>query len=236
MLKVYPCVILKSTLLYKWWSQKKIEYQPYDDDTLTRVLADCEREVPEYVRIIRIIRDIPATYIVASSKKSNLREAVDEYQVARGVIQKDIRAREIRDREVSFEDFELTHTLYETETGSEVFLQFQNKKENTLAAFCRVRLPRWQEIQDFEKFPHLSILPGKALIRELHTYGRIAKIGTAGEQSQHMGFGRRLVAEAERIAKEKGYEGIAIIAGVGVREYYRKLGYELDKSYMVKRF
>ncbi len=236
MLKVYPCVILKSTLLYKWWSQKKIEYQPYDDDTLTHVLADCEREVPEYVRIIRIIRDIPATYIVASSKKSNLREAVDEYQAARGVVQRDIRAREIRDREVLPDDFELTHTLYETETGTEVFLQFQNKKENTLAAFCRVRLPRWQEIQDFEKFPHLSVLPGKALIRELHTYGRMAKIGAVGEQSQHMGFGRRLVAEAERIAQEKGYAGIAIIAGVGVREYYRKLGYELDRSYMVKNF
>lgn len=236
MLKVYPCVILKSTLLYKWWSQKKLEYAPYDDETLTHVLADCEREVPEYVRIIRIIRDIPATYIVASSKKSNLRESVDEYQASRGVIQKDIRAREIREREVLPDEFELTHTQYETRTGTEVFLQFQNEKENTLAAFCRLRLPRWNEIHGFEQFDNLSVLPGKALIRELHTYGRLAKIGAKGEQSQHMGFGRRLVLEAERIAKEKGYTGIAIIAGVGVREYYKKLGYHLDRTYMVKEF
>ena len=237
MLKVYPCVILKSTLLYKWWSRKQLEYEPYDDETLTRVLADCEREVPEYVRIIRIIRDIPATYIVASSKKSNLRESVDEYQAKRGVIQKDIRSREIRDREVLPDEFELTHVTYETKTGTEIFLQFENKKENTLAAFCRVRLPRWSEIHGFDEHEHLSVLPGKALIRELHTYGRMAKIGAQGEQSQHMGFGRRLVLEAERIAKEKGYNGMAIIAGVGVREYYdKKLGYTLDRTYMVKHF
>ena len=237
MLKVYPCVILKSTLLYKWWSRKELEYQPYDDETLTQVLADCEREVPEYVRIIRIIRDIPATYIVASSKKSNLRESVDEYQEKRGVVQKDIRAREIRDREVLPEEFELTHVTYETKTGTEIFLQFENKKENSLAAFCRLRLPRWNEIKGFEEHDNLSVLPGKALIRELHTYGRMAKIGAQGEQSQHMGFGRRLVIEAERIAKERGYEGVAIIAGVGVREYYnKKLGYTLDRTYMVKKF
>ena len=76
--------------------------------------------MPEYVRIIRIIRDIPATYIVASSKKSNLRESVDEYQAKRGVVQKDIRAREIRDREVLPDDFELTYTTYETKTGTEI--------------------------------------------------------------------------------------------------------------------
>lgn len=236
MLKVYPCVILKSTLLYKWWSRKELDYQPYDDETLTHVLADCEREVPEYVRIIRIIRDIPATYIVASSKKSNLRESVDEYQEKRGVIQREIRAREIRDREVLPSEFELTRVTYETKTGTEIFLQFENRKENTLAAFCRLRLPRWNEIEGFEKHDNLSVLPGKALIRELHTYGRMARIGAQGDQSQHMGFGRRLVAEAERIAQERGYEGIAIIAGVGVREYYKKLGYILDRTYMVKNF
>lgn len=236
MLKVYPCVIIKGSLLYKWWARRELDYHPYNDEVLTHVLADCEREVPEYVRIIRIIRDIPATYIIASSKKSNLRESVDEYQLARGVRQKDIRAREVRDMEVSLSDFTLTNVIYDTATGTEVFLQYENKEQNKLAAFCRVRFPRWDEVKGFEEFDNLSVLPGRALIRELHTYGRLTKIGDKGDQAQHVGFGRRLVAEAERIAIERGYAGMAIIAGVGVREYYRKLGYRLEKSYMVKDF
>ncbi len=40
--------------------------------------------------------------------------------------------------------------------------------------------------------------------------------------------------EAERIAVSRGYFKIAVIAGIGVRNYYRKLGYELRGLYMVK--
>lgn len=41
--------------------------------------------------------------------------------------------------------------------------------------------------------------------------------------------------EAERIARdEHGSRKIAVISGVGTRNYYRKLGYELEGPYMVK--
>lgn len=41
--------------------------------------------------------------------------------------------------------------------------------------------------------------------------------------------------EAERIAREEHRsEKMAVIAGVGTRQYYRKLGYELEGPYMVK--
>jgi elongator complex protein 3 len=80
----------------------------------------------------------------------------------------------------------------------------------------------------------LPVLRGAALIRELHTYGRHTRVGGEGEQSQHVGFGRKLLAEAERIAKEAGYAKLAVISGIGVREYYRKLGYSLENTYMVK--
>ena len=41
--------------------------------------------------------------------------------------------------------------------------------------------------------------------------------------------------EAARIAKEEHFsKKIAVISGVGTRDYYRKLGYELDGPYMSK--
>ena len=84
-----------------------------------------------------------------------------------------------------------------------------------------------------------SVIPelmGKtAMIRELHSYGRVKQVGfkdTSG--TQHMGIGKSLLAIAEDISKREGYERIAIISGMGVRDYYRKRGYELRGTYMMK--
>jgi elongator complex protein 3 len=43
-----------------------------------------------------------------------------------------------------------------------------------------------------------------------------------------------LMEEAEKIAVENGAEKILVISAVGVREYYRRLGYFFDGTYMVK--
>lgn len=155
MMKIYPCMVLRGSLLYKWVTQRKIEYKAYDDELLTHVLADAESFVPNYTRLIRVIRDIPADYIIIGSKKSNLREDVDKFQQARGVPQVDIRAREIRDGEIDPNDFTLTETWYETEHGYECFLQFENEKDaignNKLAGFLRLRLPKFDIIKkDFD--------------------------------------------------------------------------------------
>jgi elongator complex protein 3 len=40
--------------------------------------------------------------------------------------------------------------------------------------------------------------------------------------------------EAEKIVKEAGYKKMAVIAGIGTREYYAKKGYKLSGTYMVK--
>jgi elongator complex protein 3 len=247
MLKIYPCVILKTSLLYKMFTKrlykdpvtkeiKEFTYQPYNDDTLIKVLADSEREIKNYTRVIRMIRDIPATYILASSKKSNMRELVDEYQKKNGFVQQDIRAREIRDTEVDGKDFDLRVTEYDTEYGREYFLEYINKNDNDkLAGFCRLRLQSDHFDNELSKYENLKCLTDKCgLIRELHVYGTVKKFGEEGTQSQHVGFGKRLMAEAERIAKEKGYKKMAVIAGVGVREYYKKIGYHFEGSYMVK--
>lgn len=246
MLKIYPCVILKTSLLYKMFTKKeyknemgemsRFDYEPYSDETLIKVLTDAEREIKNYTRVLRMIRDIPATYILASSKKSNMRELVDEYQKKAGFIQKDIRAREIRDSEVEDKDFNLRVTEYETNFGKEFFLEYINEKENDkLAGFCRLRLQNDHFDKELSKYENLKVLIDKtALIRELHVYGTVKRFGEEGNQSQHIGFGKRLMAEAEKIAKENNYKKIAVISGIGVREYYKKLGYCLEGSYMVK--
>ncbi len=304
MMKIYPCMVLRGSLLYKMVTQNKIEYKAYDDITLTHVLADCEKYVPNYTRLIRVIRDIPADYIIIGSKKSNLREDVDKYQQARNVPQVDIRAREIRDRDVDPKDFNMTETWYETRHGYECFLQFENEKDargqNKLAGFLRLRLPKFAEIKkdadnktfqierekedaenenkisdidevknlenlntkksqnwglekwykETEEFAKLypnkisQLLSESALVRELHVYGTMRRVGEEGNQSQHTGMGKALLKRVEEIAGGDNkyfknnlvpkYNKLAIISGIGVREYYRKRGYHLEETYMVK--
>ena len=69
----------------------------------------------------------------------------------------------------------------------------------------------------------------------MHVYGQALNIGEKSEKdSQHQGFGKWLMEKSEGIAKKAGYKKIAVISGVGVREYYKKLGYKLEGEYMVK--
>lgn len=227
MLKIYPCMVLDHSELYETW--KAGGFVPYTDPQLIEVLRGAKKFVPPYVRILRVIRDIPATYIKAGSHLSNLRQAMDNDMKKNGWQCKCIRCREIREGEVDPEKFTLTNNTYRTSTGIEMFLSFENTAERTLAAFTRLRLP-----DAHGEHALLPVLRGAALIRELHTYGRHTRIGTVGGQSQHVGFGRRLLAEAERLAAEKGYKKMAVISGIGVREYYRKRGYRLEETYMVK--
>jgi len=232
MIKIYPCVVLQKTELYELWKQG--EFRPYSDQELTDILISIKKDIPLYVRLIRVIRDIPATYIMAGSKMSNLRQIIQQDQKKNNWECRCIRCREIRNEEVLLDNYLLSRLEYETRTGKEIFLSFEhkNKKENKCAAFCRLRLPDKNIVSNFSD--SLGVLKGAAIIRELHTYGQLVCISEEGGQSQHRGFGRRLMEEAENIARAAGYEKIAVISGVGVREYYRSLGYELDRTYMVK--
>ena len=143
-----------------------------------------------------------------------------------------IRCREIRSGEFDAEKFKLSRIEYRTQTGTEIFLSYENTTDNKLAAFLRLRLP--DKTPDARFQDDLAVLDGAALVRELHTYGHLVSLNEKGEQSQHQGLGKSLLEEAERIATEKGYRKIAVISGIGVRDYYRKRGYELDRTYMVK--
>ena len=87
-----------------------------------------------------------------------------------------------------------------------------------------------------------SNAPFSAYIRELHTYGQLISLNQKNKKTkkqsdvevQHTGLGKKLVLEAERIAKNNTIQKLAVISGVGVRDYYRKLDYRLEKTYMVK--
>jgi len=73
-----------------------------------------------------------------------------------------------------------------------------------------------------------------ALIRELHTYGQLISLQTKKGETQHIGLGKRLMLAAEKIAQQKHFTKIAVIAGIGVRQYYQKLGYHLQGTYLIK--
>jgi elongator complex protein 3 len=219
-MKVYPCMLIKGTELMKTY--KSGDWVPYTDEQLINTILGLKQYVPEYCRIIRVIRDIPSTDIVAGSHASNLRESVHR----RKQICRCVRCREIRNEQIT--EATLITREYDTVGGKEVFLSYEDTKLDKLIGLLRLRLPNTDETFLFET------LKNAALVRELHVYGLHTPIGDASKNSQHKGFGKKLITEAERIAKQQGYATVAIIAGVGVREYYRKLGYENVEGYMVK--
>lgn len=210
-IKFYPCVVTKGSLLYRWWKQGK--YKPYTAKQLESLIIKCKAIVPRYVRIIRLIRDIPGVSIVAGNKITNLRQVLKN----KGVKCNCIRCREARECEFKVKSLKLKVIDYNASEGKELFISYESKDKKILYGFCRLRLSG-----------------ETAIIRELHVYGELMSVGLGKKRVQHAGLGKKLLKEAERIAKQAGCQKIIIISGVGVRDYYRKFGYRLDNTYMVK--
>ena len=211
-LKIYPCAVLKTAPLYKIWKQGK--YKPYSRKQLTDLLIRIKKKIPSYVRIIRIIRDIPSQSIVAGNKTTNLRQIISDR--VKGIC-KCIRCREPREK--TTKKLELFRQNYQASDGKEIFLSYEDPQRKNLYAFLRLRLTNnW------------------AIVRELHTYGQVVPISTKSKKAaQHKGLGKKLMVIGEKIAKKEfGFSSIVVISGIGVREYYRKLGYRLKNEYMVK--
>jgi len=223
-IKFYPTVVTKGSLLYRWWKQGK--YRPYSDKQLQNLIIDCKKVIPPYTRVIRLIRDIPGESIEAGNKITNLRQVMKD----RGVKCECIRCREAKEKKIKKKDLVLKTLDYKASGGEERFISFESRDGSTLYGFLRLRLPG----KDFEN----ALIKAKntALIRELHVYGELVSVGEQKKKVQHSGLGKDLMAEAERQAKEEGYKNIAVISGVGVRGYYRKRGYWLKNTYMIKKF
>ncbi|TSC55540.1 MAG: to elongator complex protein ELP3 [Parcubacteria group bacterium Gr01-1014_18] len=231
-LKIYPCLVVKDSDLYEIF--KKGDFKPYSTKTLTDVIIAAKQFVPRYCRISRLHRDIPTESIEGGCTVTNLREIIQKELKKRGLVCQCIRCREPKKLMAKEDEVKLSVQEIAVNDTKEFFLSYESLDEKTIYAFCRLRLPSPTNSGVVRAIPELA---GAALIRELHTYGKLIPIGDKNntESAQHMGFGRRLMAEAEKIAREHGITKMAVIAGIGVREYYAKLGYELEGTYMVKK-
>jgi len=226
-LKIYPCMVLPGTELEEMY--KRGEFESYDDETLEEVLYEEMKSVPEWCRVDRVARDIPAGEISSGSKKSNVRQVLDKFFVRDNLKCRDIRSREIYDGELNEEDVEFVVREYNASGGKELFLSYEDVKNDKLIALLRLRFPG--------NCVCINELAGAALIREVHVYGKqIAVGGRQDGEKQHVGWGSHLMKAAEDLAIDAGFGRVAVIAGIGTREYYRKKGYELSGGYMVKKF
>ncbi len=232
MLKIYPCLVTEGSEFYEMW--KRGEYEPYTSEQAVDLIVEVKKILPKWVRTMRIQRDIPATLIDAGVKKSNLGELVYNRLEEENIQCQCIRCREVGHKrahgiEPDYDNIELLRTDYDVTGGHEIFLSIEDPSNDIIIGFTRLRIPSKNTFRP-------EITPNSALIRELHVYGQMQKIGKNKENLwQHKGYGGRLLHEAERIAKEE-YEKnkLLIISGIGVRDYYRKLGYHKDGPYMSK--
>ncbi len=229
-LKIYPTLVTEGTPLYRLWEAG--EYEALSDEEATELVADIKAILPKWVRLQRIQRDIPAHQIFAGVRKSNLRQLAEEKLRQKGGKCRCIRCREVghaslKGMKIREEDIELTVETYEACKGTEHFIAFEDLAADVLIGFTRLRFPA---------APHRPELQETALVRELHVYGSMVPVGKGAKQKdwQHRGYGKELLEHAEKIAHEAGYRKLAVISGIGAREYYRKSGYVLDNVYMSK--
>ena len=237
MLKIYPTLVIKGTELYNWWKQEK--YTPYKLDNLVNLIADVKQNIPPYVRIQRIMRDIPAYLIEAGCNKSNLRQLVQQRLKERSKKCNCIRCREYgiikrknKLENTALEEVKLQRYDYEASKGKEIFLSFENKAQNILIGYLRLRKP-----SEYAHRPELN--DGKTLVvREIRVVGELVPTDTdpyKSTQIQHRGYGTLLLQEAERISHEEfGAAKLAVISGIGARDYFYERGYQIDGPYVSK--
>jgi len=226
-IKIYPCQLLENAELYEYWQRG--EYHPYTTEQLVDLIADVKPSIPGYCRVNRIIRDIPSTHVVEGNRRTSLRQDVLAELKTRGQSCSCIRCREVRGKKVEPESLRLEDMVYPAANTEEHFLHYLTP-EDRIAGYLRLSLPA-------DGAPNLGLpdLASAALIREVHVYGQSLPVG--GEQegaAQHIGLGTRLLEEAERIAAEREFERLAVIAAVGTRRYYQARGFDHGELYLVK--
>jgi elongator complex protein 3 len=230
-LKIYPTLVVEGTAVYDWWHND--EFEPLDNDEAAELVAEIKSMIPPYTRLQRVQRDIPADFIEGGVWKSNLRQLARQRMDEHGWTCDCIRCREVGHSDETPETVELDVHRYEVAGGTEHFISFEDFEKDLLVGFCRLRFPNdpvRRELQD------------AAVVRELHVYGSQVGVGDIAdeanpvEQHQHQGYGRQLLDRAEELALDAGYNKLAVLSGIGVREYYReKLDFRQDGPYVSKR-
>jgi elongator complex protein 3 len=217
-LKIYPCAVVKGSQLYNDW--RKGKFKPRDNKYILEVLKEVKTKyIPPYVRIKRIMRDIPGNLVEAGYKSLNLRQMLADELKEKGLRCRCIRCREIGHRQGKLPmRIALKVIEYEASGGKEFFISLEDITQDILFGFARLR-----------------ITDDKAFLRELHVYGESVPFEKSIKSaSQHKGLGKSLLKETEKIAEENNRKELFVLSGIGVRDYYRKLGYKLSGFYMTK--
>ncbi|XP_065586573.1 elongator complex protein 3 [Cyrtonyx montezumae] len=231
-MKLYPTLVIRGTGLYELW--KTGRYKSYPPSTLVDLVARILALVPPWTRVYRVQRDIPMPLVSSGVEHGNLRELALARMKDLGTQCRDVRTREVGIQEIHHKvrpyQIELIRRDYVANGGWETFLSYEDPEQDILVGLLRLR-------KCSEESFRAELKGGVSIVRELHVYGSVVPVSSRDPSKfQHQGFGMLLMEEAERIAKEEhGSWKIAVISGVGTRNYYRKIGYELEGPYMVKR-
>jgi len=239
-LKLYPTLVIRGTGLYELY--KTGRFQNYPPNTLVDLLAKISALIPPWTRVYRIQRDIPMPLVTSGVEHGNLRQLVLKRMSDLGLACRDIRSREVGIKQINTGDsrenkkqlytdqIELVRRDYTANGGWETFLSYEDPTNDTLIGLLRLR----QCTAD--SFRPETVEYPTSFVRELHVYGSAVPVHNKDPTKfQHQGYGTLLMEQAERIARdEHGSLKLVVIAGVGTRNYYRKLGYELDGPYMSK--
>ncbi|KAK9412251.1 elongator complex protein 3 [Crotalus adamanteus] len=231
-MKLYPTLVIRGTGLYELW--KTGRYKSYPPSTLVDLVARILALVPPWTRVYRVQRDIPMPLVTSGVEHGNLRELALARMKDLGTECRDVRTREVGIQEIHHKvrpyQVELVRRDYVANGGWETFLAYEDPQQDILIGLLRLR-----KCSEDTFRPELK--GGVSIVRELHVYGSVVPVSSRDPSKfQHQGFGMLLMEEAERIAKEEhGSWKIAVISGVGTRDYYRKIGYGLEGPYMMKR-
>jgi elongator complex protein 3 len=225
-LKIYPTMVMPGTKLAADYKAGK--YSAITSKMAAEIIVEAKKNFPEWVRVMRVQRDIPTKFSLAGVDMNNLRQLVDKFAKEKKVKCHCIHCREPRNKQIDIASIQIKTEEYAASGGAEVFLSAVDTKNDILAGFCRLRIP----YKPFRK----EIPRNSAGIRELHVYSQAVGIGKKDNRSiQHIGIGKKLLAQAENIAVESyGAKKMLVISGVGVRQYYYKLGYKSDGVYVSK--
>jgi len=275
-IKIYPTAVVQNfddkhivkSKIYDMYNNGS--FMPYSEKNLQDLIDVCvfyKTRVNPWVRIQRLVRDIPGNDIAAGYNKiSNLRQVIHTQMKKKGLKCNCIRCNEIGEKEHDKYEPIVAVRKYEASGGIEYHISVEAHKMDFfqklmywlmhvymyLYTLITGRLSYWPGDLDtyiglygflrlrLDPFPGGGYIPeisNCALVREVHVYGASLGVnnGLESNGSQHRGFGKLLMSTAEKIAKNAGWNKVAVIAGVGTREYYKnKCGYELSGTYMVK--
>ena len=230
MLKIYPCMVLEGTRLFQEY--KKGKFKPLTTKQAADLIIKLKKFIPEYVRIMRVQRDIPTFMTEAGVDKTNLRQYVEKLCKQKNIKCRCIRCREaginiMNNKTTNINKIQIKIIEYEASKGKEFFIAAEDRKNDILVGYCRLRFP--------SQFLRKEITKDSALVREIHIYSSAVPIGKKSDESfQHRGIGKKLLKTAEEISSKNRKDKIVVISGIGARQYFAKLDYKKQGPYMVK--